>query len=252
MKKRIKPKNAPIRPYGDQLDDGFVQMSFTLPVSADLAPEAAQQLAAKMGLSQVRTVHASDLGDNFTAVVVYGKCTHAVNVTDLKISHAVDQSMGFDEINRTVMSRLKRKIVIVGACIESDAHTVGIDAILNMKGYHGDYGLERYEAFQVTNMGAQVPCEELIARARTQKADAILVSQVVTQQNIHLHNLTRLIDMLEAENVRSRFLCLVGGPFLDNRFAKELGYDAGFGRGTVPSQVATYLCREIIRNKKGK
>jgi len=56
---------------------------------------------------------------------------------------------------------------VVGAAIESDAHTVGIDAILNMKGFAGNYGLERHPQMDVLNMGSQVPCEQLLSSNAT-------------------------------------------------------------------------------------
>jgi len=236
-----------IKPYGDKLNDGMVQMSFSLPVKVDLAQEAARKLAFKMGLAEPQVVFHEDIGDGFTFVVVYGKCTHSIDASVIKADKTVGESMDFYEINAFVKKKVKRKIVVIGACIESDAHTVGIDAILNMKGYSGNYGLERYPMFKVVNMGAQVPVEELIRKANDIHADAILVSQVVTQQNIHLHNLTKLIDLLEAENLRYRYLVIVGGPSIDNKFAKELGYDAGFGRGTLPCHVATYLAKRMAQ-----
>ena len=54
--------------------------------------------------------------------------------------------MTMEEIDAFVGDRVGRKIRVAGACIGTDAHTVGIDAILNMKGYKGDYGLEQGEA----------------------------------------------------------------------------------------------------------
>lgn len=241
-----KMNSSAIKPYGDLYNDGMMQLSFTLPVGPAIAEEAARQLAASMGLTDIRVVFHNDIGNEFTFVIVYGRCTHSVDVSLIHVDKAVDMSLSFDEINSRINQKLQRKIVVVGACIESDAHTVGIDAILNMKGFHGNYGLERYSGFDVVNMGAQVPAEELIKKARETNADAILVSQIVTQQNIHLHNLTKLIDLLEAENIRNRFLVIVGGPSIDNKFAKELGYDAGFGRGTVASQVATFIVKRIV------
>ena len=123
---------------------------------------------------------------------------------------------------------------MIGAAIESDAHTVGIDAIMNMKGFAGDYGLERYPWIEAVNLGAQVPCERLLREAQERSADAILVSQVVTQKQVHARQLTKLVDLLEAEGVRDRYLLVCGGPRLSNTFAKELGYDAGFGPGLDP------------------
>src|SRR5665647_635742 len=78
-------------------------------------------------------------------------------------------------------------------------------------------------------------------------ADAILVSQIVTQKNIHVQHLTQLIELLEAEGVRERFVIVVGGPRINNAFAKELGYDAGFGPRTTPLEVASFLAQEVVR-----
>ena len=92
------------------------------------------------------------------------------------------------EVNLRIRSALGRKLVVVGACIGTDAHTVGIDAILNVKGHAGEKGLEYYREIRVVNMGAQVGVADLVARAAAEHADAVLVSQVVTQRDAHLSN----------------------------------------------------------------
>ena len=44
-----------IKPYGDTLNDGKVQLSFTLPVPwSEAADEAARQLVVKMGFADVQ------------------------------------------------------------------------------------------------------------------------------------------------------------------------------------------------------
>jgi len=137
-------------------------------------------------------------------------------------------------------------VTVIGAAIESDAHTVGIDAIFNAKGFAGNYGLERFPAFRAVNLGAQVSCEALLRKAAAEQAEAILVSQVVTQKNVHMHNLTRLIELAEAEGVRDRYLFIVGGPRISHAFAKELGHDAGFGPGSNATMVASYIAQELV------
>jgi beta-lysine 5,6-aminomutase beta subunit len=111
-------------------------------------------------------------------------------------------------------------------------------------------GLESYPESRAINLGAQVPCEILAARAAEEKADALLVSQVVTQKNAHLTNLTRLIEILEAEGLSEKTVLIVGGPQVTPELAKELGYDAGFGRGTYPEDVASYLVQELAKRKE--
>lgn len=236
-----------IRPYGDTLDDGRVQLSFTLPLPPGPRAEAAALLmAAKMGLEGSQIVYSHDLGVDYTFFVVYGACNHSVDVSSVQVHEIETQAMEFAEINEFVGRELGRPIVVVGATAGSDCHTVGLDAILNMKGYNGDPGLERYSAFRVHNLGAQVENERLLAKALSHQADVVLISQVVTQKEAHLKNLTHFVDLTEAENVRDRLLLVVGGPRISHALAKEVGFDAGFGPGTSPGMVASYLAQEIV------
>jgi len=159
----------------------------------------------------------------------------------------LEKKMTFDEINEFIRTHIGRPIRVIGACTGSDAHTVGIDAIMNMKGYAGEYGLERYDMFETKNLGSQVPNEKLLAEALEFKADAILVSQVVTQKDIHLSNLAELIDMVEAAGIREKVLMICGGPRITHEVALELGFDAGFGPGTTPTIVASYIAQEFVK-----
>ena len=105
---------------------------------------------------------------------------------------------------------------MVGACIGTDAHTVGIDAILNIKGFAGEKGLEYYSEIEVHNLGAQVLVPELVERTRALEADAVLVSQVVTQKDAHLHNTREMAAAFrEAYPAGQRPLLVVGGPRFD-------------------------------------
>ncbi len=138
---------------------------------------------------------------------------------------------------------------MLGACTGSDAHAVGIDAIMNMKGYAGDYGLERYPCFDATNLGAQVENARLARVAVERGADAILVSQIVTQREVHRENARALMDLARREGMRD-LLFLLGGPRIDHALARELGYDAGFGAGTKPSTVAAYIVDRLVARRK--
>lgn len=239
-----------IKPYGDTLDDGRVQLSFTLPVTLDeTAREGARQLALLMGLEEPAVVHAEDMGQDFSFFIVYGQCRHQVDLSKLKVSRPEFATLDKEAINHLIAEKMGRKMVVLGACIETDAHTVGIDAIMNMKGCNGHKGLESYHEMRAINLGAQVDSEDLIARAIAEKADVILVSQVVTQKNIHLDNLTRLADLLEAEGLRDQVILIVGGPRISHELAKELGYDAGFGSKTYAEDVASFAIHEWIKRK---
>lgn len=236
-----------IKPYGDTMNDGMVQMGFTLPVPAgDEAQEAARQLARKMGFDEPAVVYYKDLGIGYTYFIVYGKTTHTVDFTKIEVPKVEVDVLSKEDIEQYIKDNIKRKVVILGACTGTDAHTVGIDAIMNMKGYAGHFGLERYEGVDAYNLGSQVPNEELVAKAIELNADAILVSQVVTQKDVHIPNLTELVELLEAEGIRDKVVLTCGGPRINHELAKELGYDAGFGTGSYAEDVATFVVTEIV------
>jgi beta-lysine 5,6-aminomutase beta subunit len=235
-----------IKPYGDTLNDGKVQVSFTLPVDASpKASEAAAVYMKKLGFEECEISHTQELCKGFTFFVAYGISTISVDFDKIVVDE-VEKGMDFYEVNNYIKENVKRKLVIVGACTGSDAHTVGIDAIMNMKGYDAHYGLERYPMIEAHNLGAQVENEEFIEYAKKVKADAILISQIVTQKEVHIHNMTNLVELLEAEGLRDKLIVVVGGPRVSNRLALELGFDAGFGRGTYPEDVASYAAKKII------
>ncbi|MEP6527179.1 MAG: OAM dimerization domain-containing protein, partial [Nocardioidaceae bacterium] len=132
-----------VRPYGDTTGDGMVQLSFTLPVPHDArADGAALQLAHKMGLHPAMVVHAKAMGPAFTFFVVYGRVSHLVDLSTVEVIEREFVLLSAKEVNLTIRKALRRKLVVVGACIGTDAHTVGIDAILNVKGFAGEKGLE--------------------------------------------------------------------------------------------------------------
>ncbi len=231
-----------LRAYGDRQGDGMVQMSFVLelPPSAR-AREAAKKFAELHGLSDPLVTTMETCAEGYSYFVVYGHSQHAVDPSTIDVPEVRTEALSREEIEHRVSTRLGRKIVVVGACTGSDAHTVGIDAILNYKGYAGDKGLESYKAFEAYNLGAQVENEQLAERALALNADAILVSQIITQRNCHKENAAAFIDMAKKQGFRSKMAMLLGGPRIDHKLALELGFDAGFGPGTKPSDVASFL-----------
>lgn len=239
-----------VKPYGDTLNDGMIQLSFTLPVPfGEEGKEAAKQLASKMGLDEPSVVNSQDLGGGFTYFIIYGKCQHTVDFTSIEVPKVEGDIMSKEEVEEYIENSIGRNVVILGACTGTDAHTVGIDAIMNMKGYNGHFGLERYKGIEAHNLGSQVPNEELIAKAIELKADAILVSQIVTQKDVHISNMTNLVELLEAEGLREKLIVVGGGPRISHELAKELGYDAGFGTGSYAEDVASFVVNQIVDRK---
>ncbi len=265
-----------LKPYGDTMNDGKVQTSFTLPVKDDdKGAAAAVMLAQKMGLADPNVALRQKLDENFTFYVVYGSLTHSINYNEIVVQTVTDETMDMHENDEFLKERLGRKMVVIGASTGTDAHTVGIDAIMNRKGFAGHYGLERYDMIEAYNLGSQVPNEEFLRKAAEVNADVLLVSQTVTQKDVHIQNLTELIELAEAEGVRDKYIFCCGGVHIQNltelielaeaegvrdkyifccggarithALAKELGYDAGFGAGTYADDVATFCSKELVR-----
>jgi beta-lysine 5,6-aminomutase beta subunit len=228
-----------------------VQVSFTLPVpfgteeEQALAEGAALQLAGKMGLDAAMVVHAKGIGPKFTFFIVYGAARHLVDLSEVTVARREFPVLPAAEVNLRIRSALGRELVVVGACIGTDAHTVGIDAILNVKGHAGEKGLEYYREIRVVNLGAQVAAGDLVARALAERADAVLVSQVVTQRDAHLAGARELAAAFRTAG-GPRPLLVVGGPRFDPGMAAQLGVDKIFGRGTTPREVASYLVHALL------
>jgi len=239
-----------IRPYGDTMNDGKVQVSFTLPVDdGEKAIFAALELGKMMGIEEPSVAYHVSLDKGYTYFVLYGTLKHSIDYTKIKVESVEIEAMTIKEINDFIQTKIKRKLIVIGATTGTDAHTVGIDAIMNMKGFAGHYGLERYEMIDAYNFGSQVSNETFVKKAIELKANVLLVSQTVTQKDIHVRNLTNLVDLLEAEEIRDKIVLICGGPRISNELAKELGFDAGFGPNTFSENVASYFVKEIYKRK---
>jgi len=242
-----------IKPYGDTMNDGAVQLSFTLPIADSArAKESARLLVLKLGFDTCEIVHATALADGFTMFVIYARTNIGIDPDEVVVEEDLtEECMNFKEVNELIRRQIGRKVVIVGACTGFDAHTVGIDAIMNMKGYNHHWGLERYPMIEAHNLGAQVTNEELIEYATRVNADAILTSQVVTQKDVHIRNLSEFADLLGEENLREQFIIIAGGPRISNKLALDLGFDSGFGKGAYAEHIATFIVKRMLeRNRK--
>lgn len=245
----LKVNKKKLRPYGDRLDDGVIQLSFTLPVSASPeAKEAARRYVEKLGLTRVSIATMEPMGENFSFYVAYGNTRHSIDFNKIHVPKVDISFMDFGQLKAYMEKNIKQPLVVIGAAIGSDAHTVGIDAIMNMKGFAGDYGLERYPLFKAYNLRSQITDEELIKKAIELKADAVLISQVVTQRDSHIKILKEFRKLARGGSHLSRnVILIVGGPRIDHSLALKLGFDAGFGSGTKPHQVASFIVKEYMR-----
>lgn len=143
-----------VRAYGDREGDGMVQMSFVLPLPPSAkSKEAARKFAELHGLLEPLVTTMEEVAEGHCYFVVYGHSRHAVDVTKLEVPELKNVLLTRDEIESRVEKRLGRKIVVVGACTGSDAHTVGIDAVLNYKATPATKGSRATAASKRTTSG---------------------------------------------------------------------------------------------------
>ena len=235
-------------PYADHLGDGIVQLSFTLPVPYGLAArKAALELAAKMGFEQPEVVHYQELTDGYTYFVMYGELRAERSTTRRCSGEGFDiEYMSEDEIERFAArahrpaDRRRRREHRHGHAQRGhrrDAQPQGLPRPPRPRGLSA--------RSRRTTSAARCPTACSLAKAIELDADAILVSQTVTQQNLHIHNLTELVEIVEAEGRRRQLILACGGPRVSNELAKELGYDAGFSQGHLPAPLASFIVREL-------
>ncbi|MGH2685398.1 MAG: OAM dimerization domain-containing protein, partial [Actinomycetota bacterium] len=213
---------------------------------------AARQLAEQMGMRSPLVVHQRAMGPSFTFFIVYGPVDHSVDMSTIRVEERPYPLLDQKEVVRRVRDALggRQEAIILGAALGTDAHTVGLDAILSRKGWAGDKGLESYRCFRIVNLRSQVRGEELARRAAEEEADAVLVSQTVTQRDAHIHHLREFAEEVDRQGLRGRFLMIAGGPRFDPAMAGELGYDRIFGKGTMPGEVASYLAWALSERRE--
>lgn len=105
-----------VKPYGDTLNDGVVELAFTLPVPyGEEGSEAAKILAKKMGLDEPNVVYSKNMTEGYTFFVLYGKCQHTVDYTNIKVTKVEVDVMDRLECGQYIKDNIKRDVVIVGS-----------------------------------------------------------------------------------------------------------------------------------------
>lgn len=123
-----------------------------------------------------------------------------------------------------------------------DEHSVGMREILDIK--HG--GLEKF-GFHCHYLGTSVPVAKTLDAAQETGAAAVLVSTIVTHNDVHKMAMRRLHDLAVERGVRSRLLLVAGGTQITDAIARACGMDAGFGRGARGRDVASFIVKRLMQ-----
>jgi D-ornithine 4,5-aminomutase subunit beta len=234
-----------IKPEVEWAGDGIVQLTMMLPTSQAVAEVAALEIAKKMNLEEPQIIHKQVMHPaEGTLIELKGRVPFAIDPATLVIPPK-EKILSADEIREDIKNCPFR---IVAATVGEDEHSVGLREIIDIK--HG--GIEGF-GFKPYYLGTSVPISKVIDAAIETDADAILISTIITHADIHRINMRKLHDLCMEKGIREKLILVCGGTQINNDLAKEVGMDAGFGRGTKGIQVASFLVerrREMVHGCK--
>jgi D-ornithine 4,5-aminomutase subunit beta len=226
-----------LRPEVEKAGDGVVCVTLFVPERPRVAKQAALELARRMGLESPEVISERLLHPAEGSVFeVKGVLAQAVRVRELEIPER-EEPLPHAEIEAFVRAR---DIGVVAATVGEDEHSVGLQEILDIK--HG--GIERY-GFRCHSLGTSVQLERLLETALQRGARVVLLSTIVTHQDVHRENMRRLHALAVERGVRDRLILVSGGTQVTDELARECGMDAGFGRGTTGQDVASFIVRRL-------
>ncbi|WP_346929831.1 D-ornithine 4,5-aminomutase subunit OraE [Clostridium sp.] len=228
-----------IIPEVEWKNDGYVSTTLFLTEEENIAEAAALEIGRRMNLTDVEVIHKQVMQDaEGTLVEIKGRVSFAIKKDELKIPEK--QELLPDDVMRDYVK--VNPIRVVAATVGEDEHSVGLREIIDIK--HG--GIERY-GIDVVYLGTSCPVEKLIDAAIETKAQAIIMSTIITHNDVHTKNMQKIHDLCIEKGVRDRFIIACGGTQVTNEIAVANGMDAGFGRGTHGNNVASFIIETLMK-----
>lgn len=106
------------------------------------------------------------------------------------------------------------KVKVVIGVVEGDTHDIGKNLVKIMCESAG---------FEVHDLGRDVPIDEFIRVAKEVEADFICMSTLMTTT---MAGMKLLIEKLKEQGIRDKFMVMIGGGPISQKFCDEIGADA--------------------------
>ncbi len=226
-----------VKPEVEWTADGIVSVTVFLPIDERTAEFAGIKVGEKMGLTDVVVVHKQALHPTEgTLVEIKGKVNFDINIDELIIPEKIENLS--EEVVRSYIK--ENPIFVIAGTVGNDEHSVGMKETLDIK--HG--GIEKY-GVKYNFLGTSVPVEKLVDSAIESDAKAILISTIITHDDIHTKNMKKLNDLCVEKGIRDKVMLIAGGTQVTNEIAKASGMDAGFGRGTKGIDVVSFMVKHL-------
>jgi D-ornithine 4,5-aminomutase subunit beta len=230
-------KGSLIRPEAEWAGDGTVLLQFMIPESEALAREAGLEVARRLGLQDPQVINLMVLHPAEGCFIeVKGKVAFDIDKSTLKIPPQVEL-LPEEELRAAVK---KVGLKVVAATVGEDEHSVGMREILDIK--HG--GIEKY-GVKYHYLGTSVSLGKLIDAAIETGAHAILISTIISHNDIHRTQMRKLVELCQEKGIREKMVLIAGGTQVTSAMAAETGLDATFGRGTKGIQVVDALVKTL-------
>ena len=222
-------------PEAEWAGDGVVLVQFTIPAGEDIAHEAALEMARQMGLEDPQVCNLQVLQPAEGCFVeVKGKIGFDVDPSKLTIPEKIEL-LPEDEMREFVK---EHNVTVVAGTVGEDEHSVGLREILDIK--HG--GIEKW-GVKYHYLGTSVPIEKMVDAAIETGADAILISTIISHNDIHRTMMRKLNDLATEKGIRDKTVLIAGGTQVSREMAAETGLDATFGRGSHGIDVLDAIVR---------
>lgn len=221
--------------------DGYVSVTLCIPENEEISEAAALEIGKKMNLLDVEVIHKQVLQESeATLVEIKGRVSFSIDKVSLRLPEKRDV-LKEEAIREYVRSN---SVKVVAATVGEDEHSVGLREIIDIK--HG--GIEKY-GIQCIYLGTSCPVDKLIDAAIETKAQIIMVSTIISHNDIHMKNMKKLNDLCIEKGVRDKLILIAGGTQVSYETARKMGMDGGFGRGTHGVDVASFIVKRLLALK---
>lgn len=223
--------------------EGFVQLSGILPFKDGAScEEATRYCIEKWGFRQVSVVQIQPLAPRFFFFIAFG--VPPVSPKTGKGSAKKHPSHSFDvlQLQTLAAEKIGRRLTLAVAPLEVTGHLPVFDAIVSLRGYAQEKGLEAYPCFNVVRLPAPFSLSQGMKQLETIQADIVLFARPEGAEK-NLGDVKALSALFRDYQTASPHLLLkaVWNWSATPAVIKKAGFDAAFAASASPNQVAQTL-----------